>query len=432
MSRDAATTIIQTLREHGHVAYLAGGCVRDRLLGVAPKDHDVATDAPPDVVQKLFRRSQPVGEAFGVILVYAPGINPNADAEPQRGEASGTDRPQRRFVPIEVATFRTEGVYSDGRRPDEVNFTTAEHDAQRRDFTINGLFEDPLHPDTPNPDADGHGVIDYVGGRADLESKTLRAIGDPDRRFGEDYLRMLRAVRFTTRLGFTLDPSTAQAIRNLSKFLSQISRERIGGELQLMLTTPHFAASADLLQQLRLDGPTLNEDHLDAEMSVLTRLSPDAGYAAKLTAWMIDRHGLAAATPARVRRWRKALCLSNDDTDTLNRILRQLHAAEDWATMSVAKRKRLLSMTDWDQTLLVWRAMKRADAIDADTPALIEDGIGLAPAPLVDGADLIAMQLKPGPLFKTLLDQVYDAQLEGRVTDRQAALAWVRQSASEG
>ncbi|MEM9420172.1 MAG: CCA tRNA nucleotidyltransferase [Planctomycetota bacterium] len=416
MSRDAAIAIIQTLREKGHVAYLAGGCVRDRLLGVTPKDHDVATDAPPDVVQKLFRRSQPVGEAFGVILVYP------ARREHGTKNAGG----------IEVATFRTEGVYSDGRRPDEVQFTTAEHDAQRRDFTINGLFEDPLHRDTPNPDADDHGVIDYVGGRADLESKTLRAIGDPDRRFGEDYLRMLRAVRFTTRLGFTLDSATAQAIRNLSKFLSQISRERIGGELQLMLTAPHFAASADLLQQLRLDGPTLNEDHLDAELSVLTRLSPDAGYAAKLTAWMIDRHGLPAATPARLKRWRKALCLSNDDTDSISRILRQLHTAEDWPTMSVAQRKRLLSMTDWDQTLLIWRAMKRAEAIDADTPALIEDGIGLAPTPFVDGADLIAMELKPGPVFKTLLGQVYDAQLEGKVADRESALTWVRQHIATG
>ncbi|MEM1447287.1 MAG: CCA tRNA nucleotidyltransferase [Planctomycetota bacterium] len=322
MSRDAAVHIIQNLREAGHVAYLAGGCVRDRLLGLSPKDHDIATDAPPDVVQKLFRRSQPVGEAFGVVLVYPP-----RNTSRQHRDTPKTVKSASGGAGIEVATFRTEGVYSDGRHPDQVEFSDAKHDAQRRDFTINGLFEDPLYDQHPNPEADADGVIDYVGGRADLEAKTLRAIGDPDRRFGEDYLRMLRAIRFTTRLGFALDPATAQAVRNLAKFLGQISRERIGGELQLMLTSPHFTAAADLLQQLRLDGPTLNEDHLDAALHTLRKLSPDARYAAKLAAWMIDRHGLDAPLPATVKRWRKALCLSNDDTDTLGRVLLQHHAA---------------------------------------------------------------------------------------------------------
>jgi len=429
MSRSAAVHIIQTLREHGHVAYLAGGCVRDRLLGLTPKDHDVATDAPPDLVQKLFRRSQPVGEAFGVVLVY-----PNK-----------RDRQAKNAGGLEVATFRTEGVYSDGRHPDAVEFSDAKHDAQRRDFTINGLFEDPgeiplLADDSKSPlDStlhtkkldDGSTILDYVNGLADLEIKTLRAIGDPDRRFAEDYLRMLRAVRFTTRLGFTLDPATAQAVRNLAKFLSQISRERIGGELQLMLTGPQFAAAADLLQQLNLDGPTLNEDRRHATLHTLRKLSPDAAYATKLAAWMIDRHGLADIAPAKIKRWRKALCLSNDDTDTLGRILRQLAAAEDWPTMTVAQRKRLLSQTDFDQTILVWRAMGLAAAIDADTPALIEDGLGLAPPPFVDGADLIALQLTPGPHFKTLLDDAYDAQLEGRVRDREQALARVREQVAK-
>lgn len=421
MSRDAAIQIIQTLRDHGHVAYLAGGCVRDRLLGLVPKDHDVATDAPPDRVQQLFRRSQPVGEAFGVVLVYP------ARPRNKQPHKRGTKKPSGvGGAGIEVATFRTEGVYSDGRHPDAVKFSDAKHDAQRRDFTINGLFEDPLHDLQPNPDADNHDVIDYVGGRADLEAKTLRAIGDPGRRFGEDYLRMLRAVRFTTRLGFILDPATAEAIRSLAPSLDQISRERIGGELQLMLTGPHFAAAADLLQQLQLDGPTLNEDPQTATLTTLRKLSPDAAYATKLAAWMIDRHGLADALPPIVKRWRKALCLSNDDTDTLSRILRQLVTAQEWAAMTVAQRKRLLSMTDSDQSILALRAMGLAAAIDADTPALIEDGVGIAPPPFVDGADLIALQLKPGPYFKTLLDDAYDAQLEGRVQDREQALVWVR------
>ncbi|MEM1109033.1 MAG: CCA tRNA nucleotidyltransferase [Planctomycetota bacterium] len=409
MSRDAAVSIIRKLREAGHVAYLAGGCVRDRLLGLIPKDHDVATDAPPETVQKLFRRSQPVGEAFGVVLVYP-------ECREKNSGGGG----------IEVATFRTEGVYSDGRHPDAIEFSDAKHDAQRRDFTVNGLFEDPLHPEQPNLDADDDGVIDYVAGRADLDARVLRAIGDPDRRFGEDYLRMLRAVRFTTRLGFTLDPATAEAIRSLSESLSQISRERIGGELRLMLTHPAFADAADLLQQLCLDGPTLNEDPADAPLTTLRRLSPGADYAAKLAAWMIDRHSLAEALPAVVKRWRKALCLSNDDTDTLGRILRQAITAQDWPTMNVAQSKRLLTQADWDQTICVLRAMGKSNNIDADTPALIEDGIGLAPPAFVDGADLIGLGLKPGPAFKTLLDDVYNAQLQGDIRQRTDALAWVR------
>ncbi|MEM6853358.1 MAG: CCA tRNA nucleotidyltransferase [Planctomycetota bacterium] len=404
MSRDAAVQIIQTLREAGHVAYLAGGCVRDRLLGLSPKDHDVATDAPPDVVQKLFRRSQPVGEAFGVVLVYP-------DQRNRRAKNAGG---------LEVATFRTEGVYSDGRHPDQVEFSDAKHDAQRRDFTINGLFEDPLHDAHPNPEADADGVIDYVGGRADLEAKTLRAIGDPDRRFGEDYLRMLRAVRFTTRLGFALDPATAQAVRNLAKFLGQISRERIGGELQLMLTSPHFTAAADLLQQLRLDGPTLNEDHLDAALPTLRKLSPDARYAAKLAAWMIDRHQFPlSASPAElVTRWRQALCLSNYDSQTVRSILRQSLAALVWVDMPIAQRKRWLASPVTEDAIYLLRAMEKSDPIETDASILANDGIGISPPPIIDGSDLISFGITPGPVFKNLLDSAYDQQLEGKLKSK--------------
>ena len=179
-SREDALAVLSRLREAGHVAYFAGGSVRDLLMGREPKDYDVATDAPPKRVRQIFPNTQAVGAAFGVILVR-----------------------QGRSV-VEVATFRAEGKYDDGRRPSEVRFTTAEEDAGRRDFTINGLFFDPL---------DGDRVIDYVGGQEDLKNRVLRAIGNPDVRFGEDYLRLLRAVRFAARFGLAIEERTAAAIR---------------------------------------------------------------------------------------------------------------------------------------------------------------------------------------------------------------------------
>src|SRR5689334_8290213 len=200
----AAEKIVRKLRERGHVAYFAGGCVRDQIMGREPSDFDVATDAPPGEVTKLFRRAKLVGQAFGVVRV-------------------GVDRAW-----IEVATFRREWGYADHRHPDHVQYTDAEHDARRRDFTINGLFYDPID----------HRVIDFVEGQADIDRKVLRAIGEPRHRFEEDYLRMLRAVRFAARLGFTLDGPTADAIREFAPKLRGISRERIGQEVQLMLEHP--------------------------------------------------------------------------------------------------------------------------------------------------------------------------------------------------
>src|SRR5688572_27782573 len=196
-TRQDALAVVRALRDVGHVAYFAGGCVRDLLLGLEPKDYDVATDAPPDRVRKLFKRTQAVGQAFGVILVRI-------------------GRSQ-----VEVATFRAEGKYLDGRRPSEVRFTTAEEDAKRRDFTINGLFLDPLTDQ----------VIDYVGGQADLKAKVIRAIGNPDERFEEDHLRLLRAVRFAARFGFEIEPATDAAIPRHAGHLVRISPERVAEEL---------------------------------------------------------------------------------------------------------------------------------------------------------------------------------------------------------
>jgi poly(A) polymerase len=204
--REFALDVVKRLRDAGHNALWAGGCVRDQLLGLSPKDYDVATSALPDAVRDLFgrRRTLAVGASFGVITVL--GGKP--------------------LEPIEVATFRTDGDYRDGRRPESVAFTDAEHDAQRRDFTINGLFYDPLE----------ERVVDYVGGVADIEARVVRAIGDPRRRFGEDKLRMLRAVRFAATYGFALDPDTLAAIRDMAAGVTAVSGERIGGELRRVLT----------------------------------------------------------------------------------------------------------------------------------------------------------------------------------------------------
>jgi len=380
--REAAVHIVQTLRDAGHEAYLAGGCVRDRLMGREPKDYDVATSAPPEAVRKLFRRSRGVGESFGVVLVTV-------------GK-----------VAVEVATFRSEWGYHDGRRPDHVIFTDAEHDAQRRDFTINGLFEDPIEDR----------VIDFVGGRADIEAGVIRAIGNADERFAEDYLRMLRAVRFAARFGYAIEQTTARAIRNHARHLGQISRERIGQEVRMMLSP----ASARLLSELKLDGPTLLEDHQDAPPEVLAKLPTTSDYPAKLAAWLLDRGG-------DLSRWRKALNLSNGERDAARDALHALDAARDWASMNVARRKRLLASAGWPRARLLLAATDRAafERVEAEAKPLFDEGV--APPPLVTGDDLVALGLPPGPRIGRLLYAAYDAQLAGEFATRDAAIAWVKQ-----
>jgi poly(A) polymerase len=215
-----AITIIRELRSHGHKAYLVGGCVRDRLLGISPKDYDVSTDATPQELLQLFPKAQTVGAHFGVVLVTG---------------GNG--------IQVEVATFRSEGTYSDGRRPDAVRFESDPAlDAKRRDFTINGLMEDPLSRE----------IFDYVGGQTDLERKTIRAIGIPEERFEEDHLRMLRAVRFAARLKFSIEPQTLEAIRYLAHSVAQISAERVRDELVRILTEGGARRGLELLDECGL------------------------------------------------------------------------------------------------------------------------------------------------------------------------------------
>jgi len=412
-ARGAAEQVVRVLQQHGHEAYFAGGCVRDVVLGVEPSDYDVATDATPDRVRELFRVTQFVGEAFGVAMVKLKGAW------------------------VEVATFRTEWGYSDGRRPDNVEYSDAETDAQRRDFTINGMFYDPVTDR----------VIDFVNGGADLEAKVIRAIGDPHLRFGEDYLRMLRAVRFAARLGFEIEADTAEAIRVHAVRLAQISRERIGMEVAAMLERPSRTEAVRLMQGLGLDAAVLDEPNVQRTPIAVSSLATLADYPTALVVWLLDRHldpelpddDAALLDALRrlkhvqiIRRWRKALVLSNEHRDTLRQVFDQLPTALTWFDQPIAQRKRLLARDEWMQVRwAMGAALSLCEESDFDTPLMDEqvaelEREGVAPEPLITGDDLIAMGLEPGPAFRKLLDDVYDAQLEGRVSDKDEAMDMAR------
>lgn len=404
--------VVVRLRERGFTGYLAGGCVRDELLGEPPKDFDVATDARPGDIRAAFRRTGEVGAAFGVMLV-------------------------REFGPtIEVATFRSDGVYSDRRRPDSVRFADALSDARRRDFTINALFIDPL--------VTGQGrVIDLVDGRRDLDARTLRAVGDPDARLGEDPLRALRGARFAARYGLTIEAGTASAIRRHASGLGGVSRERVGDELRRILTHPTRAQGAQLLHDLGLAGAVFQEERAYDGL-VMERLTPGSSFLAALMALLIGRGdgvglresveapgaepGSAGRIAGQVAAVRRALVLSNDERDGLRDGLNALRRARgEWDAMGEAGRKRLASGAGFADALCVLNAMdpERAGSIGAEVERLRGRFGGLAPTPLLDGEGLIAMGLTPGPRFAAILITVYDAQLEGRVGTVEEARAMV-------
>lgn len=429
-ARQSAMVIVRALRAAGHTAYFAGGCVRDELLGLSPTDYDIATDATPDRLRTLFRRTNEVGAAFGVVLVTA-----TAD--------EGAPEP----ATVEVATFRADGPYSDRRRPDIVTFSDPESDAKRRDFTVNALFLDPdsgidLPVDIPDSQTDQTSsgssmprargkVIDFVGGREDLARKLIRAVGDPEARLAEDHLRALRAVRFTARLGFELDPSTAQAIHRHARDLQGVSRERIGDEVRRMLLHSRRAAAVQLLESLSLDSPVLEETEHPSRGPALAGLPSDigdTGYPTCLAAWACDRGLTLEATAIRelAYRWRKALCLSNEEHQALRDTITALAELEtSWQSLTTARQKRLAgSHPGFEPALLLLQGRNPAarKAVDQRVGELSETHSGLRPEPLITGDDLIAAGRTPGPAFKQLLEVLYDAQLEDRVKTRAEAL----------
>jgi hypothetical protein len=399
-ARDTAVAVVRTLRGAGHTAYFAGGCVRDELLGLDPVDYDVATDAKPDRIQSLFRRTAAVGASFGVVLV------------------------KERDVTVEVATFRSDGPYSDKRRPDSVEFADAEHDARRRDFTINALFLDPL-ASADAPDIRGH-TIDYVGGLADLQRRLIRAVGDPDQRLAEDHLRALRAVRFAARYGFAIESGTASAIRQHAGELAGVSRERIGDELRRMLAGGRRGQAVELLEGLGLDAVVLGGGGGAEREQALGRLG-EVSFGGALACWALDRGEVesAAQIPGLVARWRAALCLSNEESDALRDSLRGvLDLERAWGGLAMAAKKRMAASAWFGDALAVVCARDQAlgEGLGREVAALAGDRAGLAPPPLIDGHDLLASGAKPGPVFARVLAAVYDAQLEGRVEDKAAAL----------
>ena len=411
-NRDDALAILKRLREAGRVAYFAGGCVRDLLLGKAPKDYDVATDAPPGKVRELFRNTQAVGAAFGVILVRLGGSQ------------------------IEVATFRADACYDDGRHPTSVRFTTAEEDAKRRDFTINGLFLDPAEDK----------VIDYVGGRADLEAKVVRAIGEPAARFDEDSLRLLRAVRFAARLGFEIEAGTFDAIRRHAPQLKRISPERIAEELRIMLTPPTRGRAWELLWGLGLlpvifrflvpkpgeaaGGPMVFPLIAEGQEIDFGLALAGAVVCYRLRTEEIDDPRVlfsAARVNAAVKAMRQALKISNEESEAMRGTLAGIEPLLADAEPGVARLKRFLAQpTQWGSRRLM-AALAEVGICDTRIREvegrLVElEKTEFAPAPLIDGDVLTELGLTPGPIFKRILDTVYDAQLEGRVAAREQAV----------
>jgi len=355
----AACHIVRALKGAGHEAVLAGGCVRDRLLGIVPKDYDVATSATPEQVKAVFPGSKGVGEAFAVVLV------------------------RHEEVVTEVATFRKDGPYADGRRPDyvELDGATMAEDAARRDFTINGLFEDPDREDASK-------VIDFYDGVADLKKhRCVRAIGDPAARIAEDRLRMLRAVRFAARFGFHIEAATKQAIVKHAPELGAVSRERVGGEVVMMLGHQARAQAAVMLQELGLDVAILGSA-APSDFPRLASLSVEASDAAALAAWALDR-GMSGDVAGTLR---DALRLSNGTEDAIRDALGLLpRLMAEWPAAGVAAKKRMANHPGYQAAwwLLETTSPESAQAIAAEVADLAQ-GIGLAPVPLLSGDDLIA------------------------------------------
>jgi poly(A) polymerase len=408
-NREDAVAVVRKLREAGHVAYFAGGCVRDLLLGRTPGDYDVVTDAPPPRVRQLFANTQAVGAAFGVILVRI-------------GRST-----------VEVATFRADGEYRDGRHPTAVRFTSAEEDAKRRDFTINGLFLDPL---------DGDRIIDFVGGRDDLAAGLVRAIGNPSERFDEDSLRLLRAVRFAARLGFAIEPATAAAIIAHAQQLKRITPERIAEELRHMLMAATRSVAWQLLVDLSVAPeifrflPSATPPRSGRIPSLFQHLSPGTPipFGLALAAAFVsyrpsDPETLFAPQSVRsaTRAMRQALRISNEESNDFAGTLEGIQRLLTSEPTEVAL-KRFLARPTASLTRQLLKALAAANLAPAARAAELESELSrlaqtdFAPPPLLTGDHLTAMGLIPGPQFKRILDAVYDAQLAGTIATHEQAI----------
>ena len=444
MLKAFATSIIQTLRQRGFQAYLVGGCVRDLLLKREPADYDIATSATPAQVMEIFPDTYAVGVQFGVVLVPLP--------EEQRSNA-GDDVAKARTV--EVATFRSDLGYSDGRHPDEVRFSQdPREDVARRDFTINGMMLDPLTNE----------VLDYVGGREDLAAKIIRTIGDPERRFSEDKLRMLRAIRFAARFGYQIDAETMTAIQHQAHEIQVVSRERVRDELTKMLTEGHARQAFLLLDAsglLREVLPEISimkgvqqppEFHPEGDVFVHTLLLLDhlPHPCPPTLAWGALLHDVGKPATFRVAPDRirfdnhvevgvkiaeeicKHLRFSSSETAQVLALVDNHMRFGHVSRMKESTLKKFIRMPNFDEHLALHRADSLASHGNLSTYDFILGKIAeippetIRPAALITGDDLISAGYAPGPRFREILETVEDAQLEGRLASHDAALDFVR------
>lgn len=440
-AKQHAENIVAELRSAGHKAFLVGGCVRDLLLGREPADFDISTDATPDQVMAIFPETYAVGAKFGVVLVPQPG-------EKALGNPHGNI--------VEVATFRSDIRYSDGRHPDEVRFSSdPKQDVLRRDFTINGLLLEPV----------SNQVLDFVNGRKDLEAKIIRTIGDPERRFAEDKLRMLRAVRFASRFEYVIEPTTFRAIQKLAFQVHQVSRERVRDELTKILTEGHARTAFLLLDRIGLLHELLPEIEAMKGVAQPPEFHPEGDVfvhtllvlhylphpCSPTLAWGALLHDVGKPPTFRVARNRirfdehvevgvkmaEEIChrmrFSNEDIKQILALVENHMRFAAVQQMKDSTFKRFVRMPDFDEHLELHRIDCQASHGDLSLYRFTREKLAampasvVRPAPLITGDDLIAAGYKPGPRFKLILSAVEDGQLEGRILTKDQALNLVAQ-----
>src|SRR5262245_6278737 len=393
MKPDAATDIVKELRSRGHEAYFVGGCVRDMVVKIEPADYDIATSARPEEIVEIFPRTEAIGAQFGVVLVIMRGH------------------------PFEVATFRSDEAYIDGRHPSGVVFTDVKQDVLRRDFTINGLLYDPLAGE----------VLDYVNGRADIDAKIVRAIGDPHERFEEDKLRILRAIRFGARLGYTIEHGTWEAVLAMAPKIHQVSSERVRQELTRILTEGQSARGIRMLEESGLRAQILPEfewtNHIAKCLEYVGR-----GAATDYGMGVLLHHTKVKDVQQIVER----LKFSRAEMHHIVALVENLPRFSEVRQMSTSAMKRFFRLDRFDDHLKLARihalaageepvdyayaSRKRSEWTDEE----------IWPMPLLSGNDLIAMGFSPGPQFREILTRLEDAQLEGVLTTRHEAIEFVR------
>ena len=438
MLKDTAISVVRNLQESGYQAYFVGGCVRDMIFGREPADYDIATDATPDQVMQIFPETYAVGAKFGVVLVPAPSHNANENEV------------------VEVATFRSDVGYSDGRHPDQVRYSKdPREDVERRDFTVNGLLLDPIKDE----------VLDFVGGRKDLNAGIIRAIGEPERRFAEDKLRMLRAVRFAARFGYAVEPLTFAAIQKLAPQIHQVSRERVRDELSKMLTEGQARGAFLMLDQTGLLREVLPEIsamkgveqppqfHPEGDVFVHTLLLLDKlpQPCPPTLAWGALLHDVGKPAtfrlaPDRIRfdghvdvglkmtqEISRRLRFSNDDAAQILALVGNHMRFAQAQQMKESTLKKFIRMPHFEEHLELHRMDCQASHGDLTSFNFVRERMiampaeVMRPAPLITGDDLIDAGYSPGPQFKEILAAIEDGQLEGRLRDRDAAIKFVRQ-----